>query len=303
MLKTPPLQIKPARLRIVSMVSGADHLMYLLAIKSFYRHLLGGEIVIMDDGTLTERHRALFRRHLGSPRFVRMDSIATAACPKGGCWERLLYILDLSRDSYVIQLDSDMLATGPIPEVLEAIRENRAFTLNTGSDQVISSLEDVASAARLPPSGPPHIQVLAERSLPHLPAGMGRRYVRGSAGFAGFACNDTNRQAVEAFSTAMQGLTGPRWAEWGTEQVASNYLVANSPGGVALPWPRYSCFFGDNPDEALASAAMLHFLGTWRWHEGTYLRLAKQVIAEMTRSTYVQPAVYMPRETARRVSA
>ncbi len=275
-LDTPPIRLRPAPIRIVSMVRSRDLIMYLLAIKSFYCHLPGGEIVVMDDGTLTARDREVLRRHLGGPRIMRVDSVETGTCPEGGCWERLLHILDLSRDSYVIQLDSDMLATGPVPEVVAAIQENRAFTLNSGPDYRIVDLE--AAAAEAARSKDDHVQVLSERALPRLPPGMGRLYVHGSAGFAGFARGGPGREVAEAFSLAMQAALGQRWAEWSSEQVASNYLVCNSPGGMVLPWPKYCCFYPDVvPDEAV----MLHFIGTHRFNDGVYLRKARRVVAEL----------------------
>jgi hypothetical protein len=111
---------------------------------------------------------------------------------------------------------------------------------------------------------------------------MGRRYVRGSAGFAGFARGGASRQDAEAFSAAMEASIGSRWNEWGTEQVASNYLVSNSPNGMALSWPKYACHF---PDVEAKAATMMHFVGSWRWDHGTYSRWAKQVIGELMRPT------------------
>jgi hypothetical protein len=275
-LDTDPLQHRNAPLRIISLVQSDDRIMYLLAIKSLYRYLPGGEIIIIDDGSLTDGDRDLFRRHLGAPSFVPLHMIQTGNCPKGGCWERLLHLLDLTQESYVIQMDSDMLTTGPVPEVVEAIKNNQAFTLNTGSDQKIVDLEDAAAYARGMNSQ--HVQVMAERSLPTLPSSLGRRYVRGSAGFTGFAHGGVTRQDAEAFSAAMQSILGNRWTEWGTEQVTSNYLVANSPNGVALDWPKYACLF---PDVDPTSASMLHFPGSWRWNRDIYVRLGRQVIHEL----------------------
>ncbi|HZH45909.1 MAG TPA: hypothetical protein VEY31_04670 [Roseococcus sp.] len=250
--------------------------MYLLAIKSFYRFLPGGEIIIIDDGTLKTRHRAAFVKHLGAPRFLRVDEVVTDPCPKGGTWERLLQILELRQDNYVIQLDSDMLAIEPLPEVVAAIAANRAFTLNTGSEFRIDSVE--AAAAIVEADGSAHIQTLAERMLPRLPPGMGRLYVRGSSGFAGFARGHSGRKDAVAFSAAMQDILGLRWNDWGSEQVTSNYLVANSPGSIALPWPKYACnFHGVDPDEV----SMMHFVGTWRWRGGIYMRMARRVIREL----------------------
>lgn len=276
-LRTPPLRHRPAPIRIVSMVRTEHLRMYLLAIKSFYRHLPGGQVVVLDDGSLTGADQALLARHVEGLEIVRLDGIRTDPCPRGGCWERLLHILDSSAVSYVVQLDSDVLTSGPVPEVLAAIEGNAAFTLNSGRDTRILSLEQ--SAAMVAAADPDRLQIAIEQALPRLPPEAGgRRYVRGSAGFAGFPRGLCTRGAAAAFSAAMQGMLGARWLEWGTEQTASNYLVANAPGGTVLPWPRYACF-----DRSVdpAEADLLHFVGSWRFDRGAYAAKARRVIAEL----------------------
>ncbi|MBK1658292.1 hypothetical protein [Paracraurococcus ruber] len=276
-LRTPPLRLRTAPIRVVSMVRTEHLRMYLLSIKSFYRHLPGGQVIVMDDGSLTATDKALLAQHVEGLEIMRLDSIRTDPCPRGGCWERLLYILDLSADSYVVQLDSDILTSGPIPEVMSAVAGNTAFTLNSGQGMGIVSLEEAAAlVAQLDPK---YLQTRIEQALPQLPPDAGgRRYVRGSAGFAGFPRGLYTRAAAVAYSNAMQGLLGARWSDWGTEQTASNYLVANAPGGVVLPWPRYACF-----DESVdpAKADLLHFVGSWRFDRGAYAAKARRVIAEL----------------------
>jgi hypothetical protein len=276
-LRTPPIRPRPAPVAIVSMVRTEHLRMYLLAIKSFYRYLPGGAVIVLDDGSLTAADKALLRAHVGGLTITDLASLPTAPCPRGGCWERLLHILDLSADRYVVQLDSDVLAFGAIPDVLAAIAGNVAFTLNSGEGMGIETVEQ--AAARVAGYGSEHLQPWVERHLPALPPEAGGRlYVRGSAGFAGFARGGCTRQDAEAFSTAMQRMLGPRWAEWGSEQIASNYLVANAPGGQVLPWPTYACF-----DEALdpAQSSLLHFVGSWRFSRGVYADRARRVIGEL----------------------
>lgn len=273
---TGPLRPRPAPIRVVSMVGTHDVAMYLVAVKSFYARIPGGEIVVLDDGTLTADDRVTLGRHLGAPRIERIADVATGACPRGGCWERLLRIIELSADSYVIQLDSDVLTLGPLPEVASAIAANVSFTLASSPDAAIVDVE--AAAAAVADGDPRELQFAAEQALPALPAGLGRRYVRGSAGFAGFGRGTSTRALAEAFSVAMQQRLGDRWSEWGTEQVASNWLAANAPGGQLLPWHRYRCFYG----EALpAEAALVHFIGTWRYRDGVFVARAREVIAAM----------------------
>lgn len=276
-LATPPLRPRPAPIRIVSMVRTEHLRMYLLAIKSFYRHLPGGAVTVLDDGSLTEADKAVLGRHVEGIGITRLADIPTAPCPRGGCWERLLHILDLSAESYVVQLDSDVLTSGPIPDVLAAIGANACFTLNSGAGMGIESLEE--AAARVAGLDPKHLQTRIEQLLPELPPEVGgRRYVRGSAGFAGFARGLLARAEAERFSVAMQARLGERWAEWGTEQVTSSYLIANAPGGAVLSWPTHACF---EPSVDPARASLLHFVGSWRFDRGVYAAKARQVIGEL----------------------
>lgn len=277
-LTLPPVRQQRTGIRVVSLVRGDDFGMYLVAIKSFCHYLPGCQITVIDDGSLSPRQRSILGEQLDQPDIVPVEAIDTGRCPRGGCWERLLHVLDLSRDSYVVQLDSDMLTRGPIPEVLAAIRENRAFTLNSGPNLPVMSLEEAAvQAVRYPPS----LQVSAEQALPRLSPGLGRRYARGSAGFAGFARGGATREMVEAFSAEMQAMLGAPWSEWGSEQVASNFVVCNSPDGDVLPWPRYCLYY---PGVSWEDAAMLHFIGSWRFERGVYMRAAQDVIATLRRA-------------------
>jgi hypothetical protein len=271
---TPPLRPVAAPVTIVSMVSHRDLIMYLIAIKSFYRRLGRGKIVTIDDGSLTADDRDLLTEHLGRPTIVALSSLDTGGCPKGGTWERLLLILDRSADEYVIQLDSDTLATSTVDEVVACIDANRAFTLGTRMGQRFETLRD--AAARVAEVAGNHVQVVAERAMARFEGADRRGYVRGSSGFAGFARGGFRRPQLEAFSAEMSALVGSRWTEWGSEQVASSYVVANSPAGQVLPYPKYACF-DLNMDPS--RSAFLHFIGTNRFDRGVYARLANQVMA------------------------
>jgi hypothetical protein len=262
------------------MVQSAHTLMYLLAIKSFLRHVPAAAVTVLDDGSLTPADHELLRAHVGGLSIVPIAGVDTGPCPRGGCWERLLHILDLSASRYVVQLDSDVLTPAPVPEVVEAIAANRSFTLGSAAEFGIMTTAEAALA--IAGRDPAETQFAAEFALPRIPPEIGRFYVRGSAGFAGFAKGASSRATAEAFSAAMTEQMGRRWEEWGTEQVASNFLVASSPGGLVLPWPKYCCFY-DNED--IAESALLHFIGTWRFRGGVYARLGQRVAAELMHQT------------------
>lgn len=272
-LKTRPLEIRPSHVRIVSMVSHRDLILYLVAIKSFYRRLGQGEMVIIDDGTLTEADHSILSQHLGRPKIIRVSDVQTGRCPHGGTWERLLTILDMSKQFFVIQLDSDTLTVGDVSEVLECIRLNRSFTLGTNSGKEFVNLVQASGMVRDEQAD--HVTIAAEKNLCRIRNPETRRYVRGSSGFAGFARALGSRDDAAEFSDQMTSLIGSKWNEWGSEQVASNYVVANSPGAIVLPYPKYMCFWNQTDP---ADSSFVHFIGTHRYDRGVYARESKTFI-------------------------
>jgi hypothetical protein len=276
---TPPVAAKAGGTPLIflSQITRRDLLMYLVAIKSIATQVGFGQIVQVDDNSLTEEDLALLQRHLPGSRCIPIRTIDTGHCPRGGTWERLCHILDLAQESYVVQVDADTLVCGEIPEVVDCITQNRAFTLGTRQGQKLVSLAEAASFVR--EFDPHHIQIAAERALASIPDGASLKYVRGSSGFAGFARGGFDRARLETFSQQMARSVGEqRWREWGTEQVSSSFVVANSPNAVVLPHPKYACFDLDmNPDQA----AFLHFIGTNRFDAGVYAAKSRAAIARL----------------------
>ena len=275
-LETPPLLVKDAPLMICSMLCRRDLIMYLLAIKSLYIHLGEGRICIIDDGSLDDSCVRTLKHHLCEPEIISIKHISTDSCPQGGCWERLLFVLDRSADHYVIQADSDILIRSAIPEVLSHYRENRSFTLGTPTGSAIKPAKECADFAKTRTSS--QIQLAAEASLSRLPNAAFRNYVRGCAAFTGFAKNSMNRADAINFSKTMQGLLGTRWAEWGSEQVTSNYLIANSPNSAILPIHKYINYL---PPFYTENSALIHFLGEYRFQHAAYLKEGRRQIKKM----------------------
>jgi len=273
---TPPLRLADAPLSIVSMVSIHDLAMYLLAIKTLYPRLHGGRVVAIVTRASPARLGRLLRGHVPGIEIVEIEGIPVGTCQRGGTWERLLYIADRAQSEYVLQLDSDTLTIGPdIPEVRACIAENRSFVLGggpAGSGQRIVSMPEAAASVDWED---PHICVVAQRRLGAYPQAHAWRYVRGSSAFAGFARGSTSRQAIEEFHHRMAGLLGARWSEWGTEQCASNFAIANAPASMVLPWPDYANF---QPARGIGEPRFLHFRGAVRYESGRYARFAREAI-------------------------
>lgn len=279
-LDTPPIAPQRDGLVLFSMIGTAVLLPYLVAVKSLWRQLGRGRVAILDDGTLTAEDRALLAHHCGDPQILRLADVRTDPFPRGGCWERFLTILDHREGEYWLQLDSDTVTLGPVGEVADAIARNRSFTLLGGIDGEIGALPFAEFVARSYPDGPldGHVQARVESRLGELQNGA-RRYVRGCAGFAGFAAGGPGRALAATFLGAMEQLIGAQaLATWGTEQIASNFHVANEPEPVLLPYARYLNYWGEPYGD---EAAFVHFVGSHRYENRTYATASRKVIDEL----------------------
>jgi hypothetical protein len=277
-LETPPVAPQDDGVILFAMVGSAVLYPYLVAVKSLHHGLGGaGRVALIDDGTLTAEDRAVLDRHLGGPEIIPIASVDTGPCPRGGTWERLLTILDLRRDAYVIQADSDTVTLGDLPEVRAAIAAGRSFTLRGEASAEIRDAGGFTKAVDLAAPGL-HVQDAAEAvvraiAIPNLPQ---PRHVRGCSGFAGFAPSADGRTLAEAFSREMDRLIGrARWERWGSEQVTSNFVIANAPDPLLLPYGRYLNYWNQGVPE---SARFVHFIGTCRFEGMAYLDATRTAI-------------------------
>ena len=280
--KSPPLIPRDDGVVLFSMIGTRVLSAYLVAAKSLHARLGCGRFVILDDGSLTAADRALLCEHLGNPEIRHIAVIDTGPCPRGGTWERLLTVLDLRREDYVIQLDSDTVTISDVPEIAAAIRNGASFTLRGGSNGEIVPLAQAAEQARAATPNP-HVQAAIEQALDRIaiPGRGALNYVRGCSGFTGFAKSADGRGMAELFSQQAQRLLGTeRWAQWGSEQVTSNFVIANEPRATLLPYARYFNFWNEGvPDDA----RFVHFVGSFRYHGGAYGRATTSALELLNR--------------------
>lgn len=283
-LGTPPIPLDPtSNLALLSQLQHKDVLMFLLATKSFARQVAPGAIYVLDDGSLTGEDRKVLRAHIPGVVVLELPQFRSAACPSGGCWERLLAIAEIVQDCYVIQLDSDTLSAGPIDEVRECVQTRRAFALGTRDDQECGEMRqqwEAITRRKFPLES--HVQLVAESNFDKLKDFASLRYIRGCAGFAGFPPGSVRREFVERISSEMRAAIGRKWEEWGSEQVMSNIVVANIPGAVVLPHPKYTDCLKMRPSETV----FIHFIGSCRFANGTYARLGARVIADLEEAAH-----------------
>lgn len=258
---------------LLSMVHTRDVYVYLVAVKSFIHFINPERIVVVCDPTITDADRAVLKEQVPHIELRRADEFTHPDIPRGGTWERLFAISEYVRDNYVIQLDADTLTVRPIPEVLEAIRNQTGFVLGEMPDTPIRTLPAARENA-LPWMHPgAHIQGVAETEMVLVGLPENALYIRGCSGFSGFPRSATMRETMLDFSRRMGGKFGDRWSEWGTEQVTSNYVASNMPGTRALPYPKYA-----TPDEATAETAFFHFIGSMRFINNKYEVTSRQAI-------------------------
>jgi hypothetical protein len=256
----------------------------LLAIKSFYARIKRGKITLIVERDFSPEVRQKLEHHLPGIEFVVFEDIDLGACQSGGCWDTLMFMLGRSREEYVIQLDSDTLTFGPdVSEVIHCAENNIPFTLSSWGNQIVPMLKVVKSARA---SKSNYVGIAAERLFDRYPGAEHLKYVRASGGFTGFAKGGFAREEIEKFHCEGEKLLGARWREWGTEQSASNFAIANSPGSLILPFPKYANF----PQTSVFGArTFLHFFGTYRFEAGCYASLAGYVIALLNGGNGVGP--------------
>lgn len=275
-LQTAPLAPGDAPFMTLSMVHQRDVIPYLVAVKSFARHLRPAHITIVCDPSIDEEARQIFRQHVPFAVLRQAQEFQSDQYPKGGTWERLACIASYSPDHYVVQLDADTLTVAPLPEVETAIRNRHGFVLGERTNQTLMTLDQTMDNARNWDDR--HIQSVTEKRIGT--AGLSlQNYVRGCSGFTGFPSNPQMRDLMIEFSSKMSRVTLGRWAEWGTEQVTSNYLVANAEQTRVLPYPRYS-----TPERNIEDIVFFHFIGYVRYINGLYRSKTRQVMPQLADS-------------------
>ncbi|MBV8894187.1 MAG: hypothetical protein JO266_19815, partial [Acidobacteria bacterium] len=139
LLNTEPLPIQGDSPLFLSLICHRDIISYLAAIKSLYVQFGRGRVLVVDDGSLTARDQGILSYHIPGVKFVDLKTIQTGPAPRADFfWERLVKIIQLTSDNYVIQLDADTLVSDSIPEVVQCWKDNKSFLLGTDAGKSIS---------------------------------------------------------------------------------------------------------------------------------------------------------------------
>ncbi|MGF1685688.1 hypothetical protein L4C36_03225 [Photobacterium japonica] len=255
---------------------------YLVAVKTLLQRCPVSQVHILNDGSLTTGDRATLQHHLPHLVIHEYADVDMTGLPRGNCWERLVTLLTLAEDNYVIQLDADIVVNGDIAEVLVAIVHNDAFLLGSPEWSVPLSMNEMSSIAKH--WGECHIQGRSEQEFAGLPLFQQTTasYFRGCAAFVGLPAGTQYLPLLKQFSAQMtQALGEDKWNTWGSEQVASNVIVSSAKGAHVLPWPKYQTFMFPPTEHPHDEASLIHFMGTCRYQRGAYRRIATQAMQDL----------------------
>lgn len=268
---------------VVSQLCSRDLIMYLVAIKSFTRFISPIKVIIVGD-RLSVEDIATLNNNITNLEIINILDVDTDSFPKGGCWERLLTILDVCQDYFTIQLDADTITLSMPEEVIKCISENKSFTLGTDMGQNITSFREASRFLKDQNAANQHVQILAELSLEKIDEEDNLKYIRGCAAFAGFARKEASREQIKNIARSIELIIGEnKWKEWGSEQVASNIAIANSDNPLVLPVTKYHYY---KPGIDWGQFHFLHFVGSLRFSDGGYARLAKRQIEMLKTSAF-----------------
>lgn len=278
-LRTSPLPLDSSSpVHVLSQLQHKDVRMYLVAAKSFLSQVPASRITVLNDGSLTPEDEGLLGDHFPGLEVRHIADHRSRHCPSGGTWERLLAVADNSCDDYVIQLDSDTVTRGDLTEVRKAVSADISFSIGTWDGQTVEPMLDRArDAARLNSPNVAHVQVRAEQAFAMLKDAPNLLYVRGCSGFSGFGRKSGRREFIEAFSSQMHTVLGSKWSEWGSEQVMSNVVVANSPMATVLPHPKYC-----DCEHVTSETEFIHFIGSCRFSSNLYTSVSLHAIEQFT---------------------
>lgn len=261
----------------LSMVHTRDVDTYLLAIDSFCRHASPRHVVVVCDPSITEKDKQVIRARLPFAELRAAAEFQDPRLPTGGTWERLQAITEYAKSSYVVQVDADTLTLRAVDEVTEAISSRRAFTIGEATGQKVVTLEQARQTVAPWQRPGLHVQGVAEFHLATLGLPW-NHYVRGCSGFSGFPPAENYSAMLLTFSQRMQAELGARWVEWGTEQISSNFLIANAQLPMVLPFPVYG-----TPDVMSDSSKFVHFIGNLRHESAAYTQAARRSVQHAER--------------------
>lgn len=276
--KTRPIEYRLDNSVVIFSLINTDNVdMYLVAIKSFMYNFGYGRVEVLIDGKLTNSQIELLNFHIPHLVMSQADLVDTKGCPSYSSWKRLFKVVELSKDAYVIQLDSDTISCKPHSEVHLAVKKQQAFlTSEPCWAKAVDTqfLQDIVQQWKNP-----HVQTRAESHFDEIAFyAENRSYLRGCAGFAGYPKNFASIKKIKEFSEQIENFIGPTWKKWGSEQTTTCSLLSQTLNPISLTWPYYQNYGFPESNEKLESMSLIHFIGSNRFNDFNYILLSRRFI-------------------------
>ncbi|MDG3088280.1 hypothetical protein P7F88_20280 [Vibrio hannami] len=277
--KLPPIEIKEELdFTLLSVCSHSDLIQYLFALRSFCENTPPKRIFILSDGSLTAEDRKLLMRLNDRITISEANDVVIDGTPSYISWRRLTKIVELVNDSYVVQLDSDVVVRRLIPELNQCIKNQTSFIHGTLSGKKITdkvSAQQYGEAIKR--QGFTNLQTYCEAALNKTDDKVISKYVRGSGGLYGIPKKAINQQSIKSISEQYHIAVGEKWFGWGSEQVAVNTLIANQDNANVLNTddcgiPKFENMAYTN------SLSIVHFIGTIRFVNMVYYSYCKELL-------------------------
>jgi hypothetical protein len=284
---TPPLlSDRSSSCEVHTMLGERDVTMYLLAVKSLLSFVKRLSVVVHSDGSLTAADMSRLRAHIIDLQIVEHSSAderaAAALAPyplltkwrrHDAAYRRLVDVELWRRARRVIILDSDVLTNSYPADVAAWVeRGARAFMLGQPARQ-----SNDAGAST-------HVQARFLAMVPEISAALGRTPAFIQGGTAGF-CGYLDEISLDVTERALRAAldAGLPMQQWGGDQCLVIYLLSTG-GADRLPSDKY-LNFDPSVRHAAASASIIHFYGTHRFHARVYPRLAAEAVRRLKKGT------------------
>ncbi|PCI59903.1 MAG: hypothetical protein COB37_10690 [Kordiimonadales bacterium] len=278
-LKVAAIKTTDDPLVFVSQLRHSDLLPYLVAIKSIYRTFKKGGVIVLSDGSLTSKDKQILREQIQGIDIRDISDVDLCGLQSGGTWERLVTLVQESQKRYAIQVDADLITTQEVSEIFQLWQDNISFALanpNSPGKLTFRGMADWIKEQGL--THIQHVTIVSELALGLMENGSDQFYQRTTSAFAGIAKGGAKLTDLIAFSKEMESTIGDKWYEWGSEQVGSNYIVANAPNSIELDTRFY---MNNGPDIDLTDAKLIHFFGTYRFYQKRYFGIIEKILADL----------------------
>ena len=260
---------------LVTMLCHRDVSQYMIAVNSLYDYLMPERFVIINDGSLDSRDASLLRAKVDRCEIYDGASFLDRRLPTYSSWQRIQAIATLLEESYVVQMDADIMVVADIEEVNKAIASNHPFMLGTDEGpEIVSAREAKEFAQQFYDEEERHVQCVCEINLDAFPKFDSMKYIRGCAGFSGFPRHGFSKEDLLEISAIFSARLGEKWPVWGSEQAASNLLLANMKGVQVLPLRFY-----DSVERYSELLKLVHFIGSCRFDGGVYRDMARKFLS------------------------